>query len=67
MNSITSPYKKINSDIKKQINKAAKNLMSEKEVITQMVTNEEGNGFITIKDHKENFDNHPDSPINQPC
>ena len=67
MNSITSPYKKINSNIKKQINKTAKNLTSEKEVMKRMVTNEEGNGFITIKDHKENFDNHPDNPINQPC
>ena len=28
-----------------------------------METNEEGNSFITIKDHKENFDNH--STINQ--
>ena len=24
-----------------------------------METNEEGNSFITIKDHKENFYNHP--------
>ena len=24
-----------------------------------METNEEGNSFITIKNHKENFDNHP--------
>ena len=24
-----------------------------------METNKEGNSFITIKDHKENFDNHP--------
>ena len=59
MNSITSTYKKANSNIKKQINKAGKNLMRDKEVIKRMETNEEGNSFITIKDHKENFDNHP--------
>ena len=28
-------------------------------MIKRMETNEEGNSFITIKDHKENFDNHP--------
>ena len=38
---------------------AGKNLMKDKEVIKGMETNEEGNSFITTKDHKENFDNHP--------
>ena len=36
-----------------------KNLTREKEVIKQMETNEEGKDFITIKYHKQNFDNHP--------
>ena len=40
MNSITSTYKKANSNIKKQINKAGKNLMRDKEVIKRMETNE---------------------------
>ena len=59
MKSITSTYKKANSNIKKQINKSGKNLMRDKEVIKRMETNEDGNSFITIKDHKEYFDNHP--------
>ena len=60
MNSITSTYKKANNNIKKRrINMSGKNLMRYKEVIKRMETNEEGNSFITIKDHKENFDNHP--------
>ena len=59
MNSITSTYKKSNNNIKKQINMAGKNLMRDKEIIKRMETNEEGNSFITIKEHKENFDNHP--------
>ena len=59
MNSITSTYKKANNNIKNQINMTGKNLMRDKEVIKRMETNEEGNSFITIKDHKENFDNHP--------
>ena len=33
--------------------------MRDKEVIKRMEANEEGNSFITIKDHKENFGNHP--------
>ena len=59
MNSITSTYKKANNNIKKQINMAGKNLMRDKEIIKRMETNDEGNSFIPIKDHKENFDNHP--------
>ena len=59
MNFITSTYKKANSNIKKQINKVGKNLVRDKEVRKRMETNEESNSFITIKDYKENFDNHP--------
>ena len=36
---------------------AEKNLMRDKEVTKWMETNEEGNSFITTKDHKANFDN----------
>ena len=59
MNSITSTYKKANNNIKKQINMAGKKFNEGQEVIKQMETNKEGNSFITIKDHKENFNNHP--------
>ena len=64
MNSITSTYRKANSNIKKQINKAGKNLMRDKEVKKRMETNEQSNSFITIKDHKEHFDNHPTVRLN---
>ena len=67
MNSITSTYKKANNNINKQINMAGKNLMRDKEVIKRMETNEEGNSFITIKDHKENFDNHPTVQLINPA
>ena len=67
MNSITSTYKKANNSIKKQINMTGKNLMRDKEVIKRMETNEEGNRFITIKDHKENFDNHPTVQLINPA
>ena len=58
MNSLTFNYKKASNNIKKQINMAGKNLMRDKEVIKRMETNEEGNSFITMKDHKQHFDNH---------
>ena len=32
--------------------------MRDKELIKRMETNVEGNSFVTIKNHKENFDNH---------
>ena len=59
MNSITSTYKKAYNNIKKQIKMAGKNLMRGKEIIKRLETKEEGNMFVTIKDHKENFDNQP--------
>ena len=67
MNFITSTYKKANSNIKKQINKAGKNLMRDKEVIKRVETNEEGNGFVTIKEHKNFFDNHPTVQLSNPA
>ena len=53
MSPIISTYKKANNNIKKQINMAGRNLMRDKKVIIRMETNEEGNSFITIKDHKK--------------
>ena len=58
MNSITCNYKKVNNNIKRQINMAGKNFIRHKEIIKRMETNEENNSFITIKTHQENFDNH---------
>ena len=52
MDSIASTYKKVISNIKKHINEAWKDLMRDKERITRIETNEEGNSFITIKDQK---------------
>ena len=41
--------------------------MKDKDVIKRMETNEEGNSFITIKDHKENFDNNPPVRVINPA
>ena len=58
MNSVTSKYEKVNNTIKNQINMTGKNFVRDKEIIKRMETNEENNSFITIKIHKENFDNY---------
>ena len=58
-NSITSTYKKANKNISKQVNKAGKTILKNKEVIKRMEINTEANCFITLKDHKENFANNP--------
>ena len=46
---------------------AGKNLLRDKEVIKRMETNREGNSFITIKDHNENFDNQPTVQLINPA
>ena len=60
-NAITSTYKKANENIKKRINKKGKEIVKKSfdNIIDRMDINAESNCFITIKDHKENFLNHP--------
>ena len=41
--------------------------MRDKEVIKNMETNEEGNSFIAIKDHRENFDKHTTARLINPA
>ena len=60
-NAITSTYKKANRNIKKRINEKGKEIVKKSfGNITDMVdVNAKSNCFIKIKDHKENFLNHP--------
>ena len=60
-NGITSTYKKANENIKKRINEKGKEIVKKlfDNIIDRMDVNAESNCFITIKDHKENFLNHP--------
>ena len=60
-NSITSTDKKSNNNIKKKININGRNILKDKEVLQSMDINNESNCFITLKDHKENFQNN--SPV----
>ena len=58
---ITSNYKKANRNIKKRINEKGKEIIKKsfENIIDKMDVNAESNCFITIKDYKEHFLNHP--------
>ena len=60
-NAITSTYKKANGNIKKRINVKGKQIVNKSfdNIIERMDVNTDSSYFITIKDHKENFLNHP--------
>ena len=58
-NTITSEYKKASNDIKKQISIDGKHILKNREVINRLEINGENNSLITLKDHKENFNNNP--------
>ena len=59
-NAITSTYKKANENINKRLNKKGKEIVKKSfDIIDRMDINAESNCYITIKDHKENFLNHP--------
>ena len=48
-----------NSNIKKKVNAAGKQVLHNNKVLKRMQTNGENNCFISLKDHKENFQNNP--------
>ena len=66
-NSITSTYKKSNSNIKKKINISGRNILEDKEVLQPMDINSKSNCFITLKDHKDNFQNNPSVQLINPA
>ena len=66
-NSTTSTYKKSNSNIKKKISISGRNILKDKEVLHRMDINSESNCFITLKDHKENFQNNPSVRLINPA
>ena len=66
-NSITSTYKKSNSNIKTKINISGRNILEDKEVLQPMDINSKSNCFITLKDHKDNFQNNPSVQLINPA
>ena len=55
-NFITTSYKKVNTSPDK---KPRRNILENKEIIKRMFVNGKQNCFITLKDHKPNFQNNP--------
>ena len=64
--SIATTYKKASNNIKKNINTAGKQVLRSNKVLKRMQTNGENNCFISLKDHKENFQNNSTARLINP-
>ena len=56
---ITASYEMVSKKTQDQFNSQGKNRLKYKEVVTIMFVNDKQNCFITLKDHKRNFQNKP--------
>ena len=66
-NAITAKYKKASNNIKKPINIDRKQILKNKEVLNRFEKNIENNIFITLIDHKENFNKNPTGRLINPA
>ena len=58
-NAVTATYKKAPEGIKTKIDKEGIKIAEKAGVLDRMEVNGTGNCFVTLKDHKENFENKP--------
>ena len=58
-NAITTTYKKADNRLLYDINKDGQRFAKNANVLERIDVNGTSNCFITLKDHKENFDNNP--------
>ena len=65
-NAITTSYKKANKNIGTKINKEGIKFAKQANILDKIEINGTGNSFITLKDHKENFTNHPTTRLINP-
>ena len=65
--SITSNYKKASPKINEKINEKGKDLVKNKPIKNRMLKNNTNECFITLKDHKENFQNAPKTRLINPA
>ena len=56
---VTSTYKKAEANVESKIMSEGKELVKNKNVYNRMLTNGKNEAFITLKDHKPNFQNNP--------
>ena len=66
-NSITNTYKKANTNIDKRINEDGKKIANKKDVLDKIQINGKEECFITLKDHKINFENNPTTRLINPA
>ena len=65
-NAITATYKKANKNIGTKTNKEGIKFAKQADILDKIAINGTGNFFITLKDHKENFTNHPTTRLINP-
>ena len=66
-NSITKNYKKTNPDIDKTINEQSKLIANRKDILDRIQANGKEECFITLKDHKPNFENNTTTRLINPA
>ena len=65
-NAITTTCKKANKDTGTKINKEGIRFAKQVDTLDKIEINSTGNSFITLKDNKENFTNHPTTRLINP-
>ena len=66
-NSITKTYKKANSIIAKTINEQGKKIANKKNILDRIQVNGKEECFVTLKDHKPNFENNATARLINPA
>ena len=66
-NAVTAAYKKAKPKLADKINKLGIKFAKNKEIEDRMLINGTGESFITLKDHKENFNNNPKTRLINPA
>ena len=65
-NTITTIYKNANNNIGTKINKQGIKFAKQADILDKIEINSTSNSFVTLKDHKENFTNHPTTGLINP-
>ena len=65
-NAITTTYKKANKNTGTKINKEGIKFAKHADILDKIEINGTGNSFVTLKDHKKNFTNHPTTRLINP-
>ena len=67
MDNLTSTYKKVNTNVIHNINNEAKNIATNLRIADRAECMAERQAFITLKDHKDNFENRPTCRLINPA